>query len=88
MDGVYACTLLKISNSPFCVILFHSRLFVLVFVSFFLVSKEIFFLVLQFYALQSNYIEIIHGESGDMEFFYRSSTRYLSAVTFHILQVM
>ena len=33
--GVYACALLKISNSPFCVIPFHSCLFVLVFVSFF-----------------------------------------------------
>ena len=31
IDGVYACALLKISNSPFYVIPFHSRLFLLVF---------------------------------------------------------
>ena len=43
IDGVYACALLKISNSPFCVIPFHSCLFVLVFVSFFLDSKQILF---------------------------------------------
>ena len=43
MDGVYACALLKISNSPFCVIPLHSCLFVLVFVSFFLDSKQIIF---------------------------------------------
>ena len=30
LNGVYACALLKISNSPFCVIPFHSCLFVLV----------------------------------------------------------
>ena len=33
----------EISNSPFCVIPFHSCLFVLVSVSFFLDSKQIFF---------------------------------------------
>ena len=37
--GIYACALLKISNSPFCVIPFHSCLFV----SFFLDSKQILF---------------------------------------------
>ena len=41
IDGVYACALLKLSNSPFCVIPFHSCLFVLVFVSFFLDQKQI-----------------------------------------------
>ena len=42
IDGVYACAFLKISNSPFCVIPFHC-LFVLLFVSFFLDSKQIIF---------------------------------------------
>ena len=27
---------------------------------------------------------IIHGESGDMEFFYQSSTRYLSSELSHV----
>ena len=32
------------------------------------------------FALQSSYLERkIHGESGDMEFFFQSSTRYLSS---------
>ena len=57
IDGVYACTLLKISNSPFCVIPFQQCLFVLVFVCFFLSSKQMFFfLVLQFDVPQSNYM--------------------------------
>ena len=43
IDDVYACALLKISNSPFCVITFHSCLFVFVFASFFLDSKQIIF---------------------------------------------
>ena len=43
IDGVYASALLKISNSPFCVIPFHSCLFVLPFVSFFLDSEQTFF---------------------------------------------
>ena len=43
IDGVYARALLKISNSPFCVIPLHSCLFVRAFVSFFLDSKQIFF---------------------------------------------
>ena len=41
IDGVYAYALLKISNSQFCVIPFHSCLFVFAFVSFFLDSKQI-----------------------------------------------
>ena len=43
IDSVYACALLKISNSPFCVIPFQSCLLVIVFVSFFLDSKHIYF---------------------------------------------
>ena len=43
IDGVYACALLKLSNSPFCVIPFQSCLFVLVFVSIFLDSMQIYF---------------------------------------------
>ena len=43
IDGVYACALRKISNSPSCVIPIHSCLFALVFVPFFLDSKQIFF---------------------------------------------
>ena len=47
IDAVNACALLKISVSPFCVIPFHSCLFVLAFVSFFLDScQKFFFLVL------------------------------------------
>ena len=47
IDGVYACAFLKILNSPFCIFPFHSCLFVFVFVSFFLDSKQIYiFLVL------------------------------------------
>ena len=48
IDGFYACALLKISNSPFCVIPFHLYLFVgacfcVVFSGF---EANIFFLVL------------------------------------------
>ena len=43
IDGSYASTLLKISNSPYCVIPFHSCLFALVFVSFFSGFEAIFF---------------------------------------------
>ena len=47
IDGVYACAFLKMSNGPFCVIPFHSCLFVSVFVSFFSgFEANIFFLVL------------------------------------------
>ena len=42
IDGVYARALLKISNSPFCVFRFYPCHFVLVFVSFFLDSKQIY----------------------------------------------
>ena len=49
----------------------------LVFVSFFLDSKQTFFFS---FALQSNYKENnLHEESEDMEFFYQSSTRHLSS---------
>ena len=41
IGGAYACTLLKISNSPLSVILFPSYLFVLVFVSFFFSGLEV-----------------------------------------------
>ena len=40
MDGVYARALLKILNSPFWVILFHSRLSLLVFACFFVFGLE------------------------------------------------
>ena len=69
------------SNSPFCDIPFHSCLYVLVFVSFFLGTKQIFF----FFSFVTSYSpdpiikRIIHGEGGDMEFFYQSSTRHLSS---------
>ena len=78
MDGVYACALLKISNSSFCVIPFYSCFFVLVFVSFFLDSKQIyiyiFFQLCNFMLSNRIILRMIHGESGDMVFFYQSST--------------
>ena len=46
----------------------------------FLDSKEIyFFSVSYFHTLQFNYIENNTRESGDVKFFYQSSTRYLSS---------
>ena len=73
----------EISNSLFCVIPLHSCLFVLGFVSFFLDSKQKFFFS---FVISRSPIQL-HGESGDMEFFYQSSTRYLSSeqVIFHNL---
>ena len=77
---VYACPLLKISNSPFCVIPFHSCLFVLVFESFSLDSKQIFFLQFCNFMLSNLIVQrIVHGESGDMEFFYQPAVRYVSS---------
>ena len=42
------------------------------------------------YLYSTKWSSIINGESGDMEFFYQSSTRYLSSEhsDFHILQAM
>ena len=77
IDGVYACTLLQ--NSPFCVISFHPCLFVLVFVSFFCIRSKYFFWFCNFMLSNPIIYRIIHAESGDMEFFYQSSTRYLSS---------
>ena len=51
-------------------------------------EANIFFLVLQFYALQCNSNRIMYGESGDMEFDMELYISQVSAVIFHILQAM
>ena len=61
-DGIYAFALLKISNSPFCVIPFHWCLFVLVFVPFFLDSKQIYKFFSFFHFMLSN--PIIKNNTG------------------------
>ena len=59
---------------------FHGCLFVLVFVSFFLDSKQICIFQFCNFMLSNPIIwRIIHEESGDTEFFYQSATRYLSS---------
>ena len=80
IGGADACTLLKISNSPLSIIPFPSYLFVLVFVSFFS-GLEVHIHIFWFcnVMLSNPIIErTIHAESVHTEFFYQSSTRYLS----------
>ena len=55
--GVCTCALLKISNSPFCVISFHSCLFVLVFVSISWIEAHIFSRFVISCSLYIEYIE-------------------------------
>ena len=51
----------------------------------FLHPKQIFFFYFCNFMLSNPIIyRIIHGESGDMEFFYQSSTRYLSSELSHV----